>query len=119
MDRIPKDRLEALKRLGKAYYEARDALEREYFDEKIDPATYEGAEQDGGVDMAAYKAALEEVLAYVEDPALSFDAHCPTPSEPHHIWTVEIFGGVVFDCRRRLRAVERYSEMKIVTGSAA
>ncbi len=107
MKQIPQDRLDALKRLGVAYYEARDAIEQEYLDAPIDPATY----TTGGVlDRAAYTAALVEVLGYVDGPALTFDARCPTKSEPDHVWTIQIFGGHIFECRRRLRSMAEVGE---------
>jgi hypothetical protein len=107
MKQIPQDRLDALKRLGVAYYEAREAIGREFLDAPINPASHTA---DGVLDRAAYTAALVEVLEYVDGPALTFDARCPTESEPDHVWTIQIFGGHIFECRRRLRSMAEASE---------
>lgn len=107
MKQIPQDRLDALKRLGMAYYAARFDIEQEFLDPPIDPATYTTGDV---LDRAAYTAGLVEVLEYVDGTALTFEALCPTESEPDRFWTVQIFGGHIFECRRRLRCMAEASQ---------
>lgn len=102
MNKIPEDQLQHLKQLGAAYYEARHAAEMEYLNQAIDPATYT---KDGALDRSAYLAGLTAVKEYVEK--ITFDAQARSESEPDGIWRVVIFGGIEFECRRRIGALTK------------
>lgn len=105
--RIPADRLDALRRLAVAYYEAQHALELEFLDPWIDPATYT---VDGVLDVDAYRQALIDMEAYTEEPEMKAIAKAPTKMEPYSVWSVSMFGHFNFEARRRLWSVKKMEE---------